>query len=247
MEGISREELLTMSIGAVTEVHGSEGLHALFDAEADQAFADTAAREAFQRAKRLAVLLHNHDLRDREPYINHLLRVAIRIIRYYEVREADVVVAALLHDAVEDHPRSLADLATDAERSGGESSAALAVLARAFTPRVASLIDSVSNPEYAPDRDKHEQYREHVAESLERDPWARAIKLSDFTDNGAGLMYTKDADLKLRLARKYAPLVPILRDFATRADTPLSDAAKADAVEHIDLAEKRFRAILGTE
>ena len=35
--------------------------------------------------------------------MNHLLRVAIRILSYYGVRDPDVVCAALLHDAVEDH------------------------------------------------------------------------------------------------------------------------------------------------
>lgn len=43
------------------------------------------------------------DRRQREPYLNHLLRVAIRVISHYGVRDAEVVCAALLHDAVEDH------------------------------------------------------------------------------------------------------------------------------------------------
>ena len=40
--------------------------------------------------------------------------------------------------------------------------AAVAELARRFNPRVAELVRSVTNPEYDPDRDRHEQYREHV-------------------------------------------------------------------------------------
>ena len=44
----------------------------------------------------------------------------------------------------------------------------------------------MTNPEYAPDRDTDEQYREHVADSLRHSPWARVIKASDFTDNGVG-------------------------------------------------------------
>jgi hypothetical protein len=38
-----------------------------------------------------------------EPHMNHLLRVAIRIITYCGVRDVDVVCEALLHGAVEDH------------------------------------------------------------------------------------------------------------------------------------------------
>ena len=68
--------------------------------------------------------------------------------------------------------------------------AAVAELARRFNPRVAELVRSVTNPEYDPDRDRNEQYRMHVAESLDRDPWARVIKVSDFTDNGVGVIHT---------------------------------------------------------
>jgi hypothetical protein len=44
------------------------------------------------------------------------------------------------------------------------------------------LVAAVTNPVYAPGRDEHEQYREHVAASLLVSPWARVIKASDFTD-----------------------------------------------------------------
>ena len=61
-----------------------------------------------------------------------------------------------------------------------------AALAAGFGPRVAELVGAVTNPEYAPGRDPHEQYREHVAESLRGNPWARVIKASDFTGQGVG-------------------------------------------------------------
>jgi (p)ppGpp synthase/HD superfamily hydrolase len=244
MEGVERGQLLTMPIHAVTEVYGTEGLRELFAAEIAVFSEDE--QSTLRRAERLAGLLHAGDKRVREPYVNHLLRVAIRIVRHYRVRDVDVIAAALLHDAVEDHPLSLADLATDDERAAGLSQAALAVLARAFSPRVASLIDAVTNPEYDPARDKHEQYREHVAESLERDPWARVIKLSDFTDNGVGIIHTTGPKVR-KMATKYAPLVDQLRDFARRADTPLDDEAKAHIAKQLGLAETRFRAILGDD
>jgi hypothetical protein len=59
-----------------------------------------------------------------------------------------------------------------------------------FGPRVAGLVAAVTNPDYEPGRDKNEQYREHVARSLDTSPWARVIKASDFTDNGVGLIHT---------------------------------------------------------
>ncbi len=38
--------------------------------------------------------------RQREPYVNHLLRVALRIICHYGVDDVEVICAAVLHDAV---------------------------------------------------------------------------------------------------------------------------------------------------
>ena len=114
--------------------------------------------------------------------MNHLPRVPIRIIAYYGVHYADVICAALLHDAVEDHAGELA--------AGGEPHDALAELAAQFGERVAELVAAVTNPPHESGRDRHQQYREHVAVSLQASPWARVIKVSDFTDNGVGLIHT---------------------------------------------------------
>jgi len=189
----------------------------------------------------LAATLHADDRRVTEPYLNHPLRVAIRIIRYYGIRDVDVVTAALLHDAVEDHPEELAGRTTGTQTELTE--AALDAVSRRFNPRVAALIRSVTNPEYDPRRDRHEQYREHVAESLDRDPWARVIKLSHFTDNGVGVVHTTP-DKARSAATKYRPLVPKLRDLVSRPDTPLSAEARSHILDQLDLAEERFAAIL---
>ena len=241
MDRIERGQLKVMPIHAVTEVYGEAGLRMLFEIESE-AFPDE-ERATLLRAERVASRLHAADKRVREPYANHLLRVAIRIVRHYHVHDVEVLCAALLHDAVEDHPRDLADLASDAERGAGERQAALTMLGRAFTPRVADLIAAVTNPDYDPDRDRQEQYREHVVESLEAHPWARVIKLSDFTDNGVGIIHTTGPKVR-KASAKYAPLVPQLREFALRADTPLDDDVKQHIASQLDLAAERFRAIL---
>ena len=175
------------------------------------------------------------------PYMAHLLGVASLVMGEsghvpFPVTE-EMVIAALLHDAVEDHP---------AELAGGQADqqAALAVLATEFGPRVAGLVGAVTNPPYAKDRDEHEQYREHVADSLRDNPWARVIKASDFTDNGAGLIHTTGPRLR-RLADKYAPLVPVLRDLIARPDTPLDAPVKQHILAQIDRAADRFAAVQG--
>jgi hypothetical protein len=232
MDMAARRLLATMPLHAITATYGEEGLRERFALEISS-FREADQRR-LERALELAARLHAGDRRQREPYLNHLLRVAIRIMDHYGVRDPDVVCAALLHDAVEDHPGELAP--------GGGQEAALAVLAAEFGPRVAELVAAVTNPEWRPGQDKHEQYREHVAASLENCPWARVIKVSDFTDNGVGLIHSTGDTLE-RLAGKYAPLVPILHDLVARPDTPLSDEAKAHILRQLDQAAERFAAI----
>ncbi|HLI37336.1 MAG TPA: HD domain-containing protein [Streptosporangiaceae bacterium] len=244
----ARRLLAAMPLHAITATYGEEGLRERFAAEIAP-FPDP-DRRRLEEALALAARLHAADRREGEPYVNHLLRVAIRIICYYGVTDTDVVCAALLHDAVEDHAGELAAAGgqqagsqqADGSQAGGRQ-AALAVLAARYGERVAELVAAVTNPEYAPGRDTREQYREHVAASLENCPWARVIKASDFTDNGAGLIHTTGPRLG-QLAAKYAPLVPVLRDLITRPDTPLDAGARERILGQLDRAAERFSAIL---
>ena len=240
-----RQRLVTaMPLHAITSTYGEAGLRDRFAAEI--ASWPDADRHRMERALDLAGRLHAADRRDREPYVNHLLRVAIRIMSYYGVRDADVICAALLHDAVEDHASELTGSAAGPGDARASQRAALGVLAAEFGPRVAELVGAVTNPPFTPDRDEHEQYREHVADSLRNSPWARVIKASDFTDNGAGLIHSTGPRLR-RLAGKYAPLVPVLRDLIARPDTPLDAAAKEHILAQIDRAADRFAALRGDD
>ena|ERR1022692_900981 len=224
--------LAAMPLHAITARYGEAGLRERFAIEiAGLAEAD---RQRLSRALDLAARLHAADRRQREPYLNHLLRVATRIICYYRVSDPDVICAALLHDAVEDHA---------AELSGGAGRpAAMAALAAQFGDRVADLVSAVTNPDYEPGRDRNEQYREHVRASLDAAAWARIIKVSDFTDNGVGLIHTTGPKVA-ELAAKYAPLVPVLRELIARPDTPLSEDVKAHIISQLDLARQRFEAV----
>jgi hypothetical protein len=232
MDPGERRLLAATPLHAITALHGEAGLRERFAIEI-ASFPD-ADRQRLERALDLAATLHAADRRQREPYVNHLLRVATRIITHYQVQDVDVICAALLHDAVEDHAAELAP--------GGGQQEALAVIAAQFGNRVAELVSAVTNPEYEPRGDKHKQYREHVAASLEASPWARVIKASDFTDNGVGLIHTTGLKLS-KLAGKYAPLVPVLKELIARPDTPLSADVKTRILGQLDRAKERFAAI----
>ena len=180
LDATERRLVASMPLHAITSVHGEAGLR-------ERLLIETARFPAADRSRigdalTLASRLHAQDRRQREPYANHLLRVTIRIISHYQVTDPDLPCAALLHDAVEDHAE---DITPDGTRQ-----AALAALARQFGYRTADLVAAVTNPVYSPGRDKHQQYREHVAASLLASPWARVIKASDFTDNAVGLIHT---------------------------------------------------------
>ena len=225
--------LSVMPLHAITTMYGEQGLRERFALETAR-LTDPAARRQVTRALRLAARLHASDHRQREPYVNHLLRVALRIMVHYSVREPDVICAALLHDSVEDHAEEL----SAAGRPG-----AFALLTAAYGEWIAELVAAVTNPVSAPGTDRDSQYREHVTDSLTACPWARVIKLSDFTDNGVGLIHTTGKKA-VRLARKYAPLVPALEDLTARPDTPLTDDVKARILGQLRRASGRFDAII---
>ena len=225
--------IAVMPLHDITTLYGEPGLRARFAIEAER-LASPADREKAGKALQLAARLHAQDTRQREPYINHLLRVALRILVHYDVADVDITCAALLHDTVEDHA---ADLAASGRRG------AFAVLAADFGDRTASLVEAVTNPVYVRGRGtRDEQYREHVAASLGACPDARVIKVSDFTDNGVGILHTSGPKA-VRLAGKYAPLVPVLAELIGRPDTPLSPVVKARVLEQLRAAGERFRAL----
>jgi (p)ppGpp synthase/HD superfamily hydrolase len=217
---------------------GEERLRSLFAAEI--AALPSGGRRTLERALALATEVHLGQRRAREPYLNHVLRVAIRIIREYRIADTEVLAAALLHDSVEDQPERLAGGADSRQ----PRTAALSRLAADFGARTAQLVAAVTNPEYSPGRGHDEQYLEHLVESLARDPWARVIKASDFTDNGVGITQL-EGGRAARLARKYRPLVPVLRELLARPDTPLDASTKRRINAQLDVAEEELLAILG--
>ena len=206
-----RQLITVMPLHAITAMYGEQGLRARFEAEITRL--PDPGREQAARALQLAGQLHAADRRQREPYVNHLLRVALRITIHYGVDDPEVICAALLHDAVEDHADGLAP---------GGRDGAVAALAEDFGPRAAGLVDAVTNPEYLPGTDRNEQYRAHVTDSLARHPWARVIKASDFTDNGVGIIHTSRPE-----SRQARPQVRAARPRAGRSHRPPGHAPAA--------------------
>jgi hypothetical protein len=110
------------------------------------------------------------------PYILHPAAVAT-ILREAGVEEAAVLRAALLHDIVENTPRTVADIAAE------------------FGPTIADLVAELTRPEAT--RQDRDAFRRYLAGLSAR---ARLIKLADRVDNVRGLRAIRD---DLEFVRRY--------------------------------------------
>jgi len=99
---------------------------------------------------------------DASPYINHPLALAHILASEGGVTDRDVLIAALLHDTVE-------DTETTAE-----------VLEREFGPKVASIVSEVTDDKSLP---KEERKRLQVAKAASKSREAKLVKLADKISN----------------------------------------------------------------
>src|SRR2546428_10514550 len=120
---------------------------------------------AVLRAADAAARWHVHQRRKgaaEEPYINHLLEVATLVVEATNGKDPELVIAALLHDAIEDQevPRS--------------------VIAEAFGDGVAKLVEEVTDDKRL---EKQERKRLQVEHAHKKSQRAKILKLADKTSN----------------------------------------------------------------
>lgn len=159
------------------------------------------------------------------PYINHILRVSTRIIEEYGVKDPEIVIAALLHDSVEDQAEKLAHL-VDSSALSSDREKALFFIKNTFGERVEKIVKKLSNPERKTEelspQEKNNIYKEHVKEAIE-DPDVLLIKLSDFSDNVLNLESVLDPIRRLKLSKKYLPVIEIFIQRLDKAQYILSE------------------------
>jgi (p)ppGpp synthase/HD superfamily hydrolase len=117
-----------------------------------------------------------------EPYINHLLEVACLVTTATEGREPDVVIAALLHDAVEDQ------------------GIAIEQIAGAYGRKVADIVAEVTDDKSLP---KAERKRLQVETAGRKSREARLIKLADKTSNLRAIANSPPSDWSAERRRDY--------------------------------------------
>lgn len=201
-----------MSLSGVTERFGEPGLTKRLEMEITSLSEDE--RDFCMRALELASHLHRNDEYKNRAYITHPLRTAIRLVRDYDQYDKVMIAGGLLHDSVEDHPRDLvryfggeAPLVTQDARQ-----AALGTLAVEFSPDLSQLVASVTNeitPQGLSAQERRERYQLMVTEKIATSYQTFLLKLSDFTENGIGLLWTDVPERLPHFTAKYYPLFDV--------------------------------------
>ncbi|HZU33284.1 MAG TPA: HD domain-containing protein [Candidatus Angelobacter sp.] len=117
-----------------------------------------------------------------EPYINHLLEVAGLIAASSDVLDADLIIAGLLHDVVED------------------TSVTLAELEQQFGSDVAGLVAEVTDDKSLP---KEVRKKIQVQDAPMKSKRAQVIKLADKISNLRALLVSPPVGWNLERKRQY--------------------------------------------
>ena len=117
-----------------------------------------------------------------EPYVNHLLEVAELVAMALPEPDTDLLIAALLHDSIEDVGVTAEDLAA---RFGAD---------------VAELVSEVTDDKSLP---KHERKRLQVENAPKKSVRAQTIKLADKISNLRSMLSSPPADWDFKRKREY--------------------------------------------
>lgn len=116
-----------------------------------------------------------------EPYVNHLIEVA-QLVAEACPDDIELIVAALLHDAIEDQRKSWEEIAC------------------LFGERVADLVEEVTDDKALP---KAERKRLQIQNAPKKSRDAKILKLADKTANLRALVASPPHDWPLERRREY--------------------------------------------
>ena len=146
---------------------------------------DINTAEILLRAVAFAAERHRHQKRkgiDADPYVNHPINVAATMAGVAGVRDTDVMIAALLHDTVEDTKTTPDELE------------------RRFGPTVRRLVAEVTDDKSLPKSERKRRQAEHAPQLSDA---AKLIKLADLASNVADLADRPPKDWTLQRKREY--------------------------------------------
>jgi len=178
----------------------------------------------FLRALQYAARCHADQRRKggaHAPYINHPIGVAVTLWQIGQVRDINTLVAALLHDTIEDTGARPEDIREQ------------------FGEDVLSLVLEVTDDKNLP---KAERKRLQVANAPHKSPRARQIKLADKINNIFEIAHDPPADWSLERRREYLDwtkqVIDGLRGFNPALEDRY-DAVLAEARQLLSKDEKK--------
>jgi (p)ppGpp synthase/HD superfamily hydrolase len=145
-----------------------------------------------------------------EPYINHLLEVAMLVAEATGASDTNLVIAALLHDAIEDAevPREL--------------------ISRTFGEDVASIVAEVTDDKSLP---KAERKRKQIEAAAGNSVRAKMLKLADKTSNLWAIAGSPPADWSVKRRIEYVQwarkVAAGLRGVSPKLEEQFDEAARA--------------------
>lgn len=180
--------------------------------------------EKLNTAIQIGSYLHRNDVRRgargkniKPPYFEHPLRVALRMVRTFKVDYPSWIIAAVLHDTVEDHAFDFADFwGVYTVQNNDEEKArefALEFITEHLGFQEANHIKAVTNPVVPESIEKSNKilaYRLHVEKAVRYSPAALYIKASDLIDNAGSLHHHYEySDPKVMyFVERYYDLIP---------------------------------------
>lgn len=203
---IGPEDVRDLSLHELTQEHGTIGLYTRLQDSLRISGLDQNPEVMW--AMRMGLILHANDKRTNGHYDDHLMRVTIRIIDYYDITDPSIIAGALLHDSVEDHPKDLVFALTGEKIDDVQEARdrGLELIAHYAGAETADIVAAVSNPILKEGEDKLVVYGDHTENLVLNHPKARIVKLSDFIDNAVGNHHTigdKQADLDEKYLDQY--------------------------------------------
>lgn len=205
----------------------------------------------------LATILHAHQTRgsrghfESSPYIEHPLRNALRLVRL-GVKDQDIVVAAVLHDTIEDGAKVF--VKTFHNKSKVKELDAREALRThtktTYGSEVLRLVDAVTNDYMTyqdsanmSHQDKRDLYLRHVRDNIKDNPKVMLVKISDFIDNATGLYHNTDQkrnERTKRQAAKYLPVVDVFKQELNKRNASLSEDTILNLLDKMETTKKRL-------
>lgn len=160
------------------------------------------------QAAHFAALKHSRQRRknrDATPYINHPIEVAAHLSNVGEVVDEDILIAALLHDTIEDTETSKEELE------------------ELFGARIAGIVVECTDDKSL---EKAERKRLQIVHAPHRSPEAKMVKIADKTCNLRSILSDPPADWDMARQRDYFMWAEKVLDGLLGVNTQLDNCAK---------------------